>query len=448
MKMLQRAARSSDTPTVMDARGTPHQPAEPTGVRGPLGWLPWVVCVVWCSYSLNGFRGWWVPITVSDADAGSTTRQVLFLGSAIVVAGAVWVCGRGWETARTHWRFGVLALWLALSTVYSESPPTTMKRAVVFACGAVAIAGMMSLVRDPMRFVARTLAFIPAAAAWVSLSWWLLFPASITTNPARPGLAGISNHPNTLAPALAIGLIMSISLLPTSRTEHLARIVSVTGCAVALGMTGSITSFGFGAFGVALLLAFMLPTYGRALAGLIGIGTLVALLVAGAGAISESMLNSVGRDSSLSGRDELWQQVISRIGEAPAFGKGWGAFWVEGRGRELVSTWNPRQSHNAYLDVLLDLGIVGGLVCLVTLGPGLGLAVRHWRSAPDASGRRTAAALLAVAAGLLLVYAMQQSFIGKVDTFVFFSLMLGIAALTAAQESRGRVEEARTRLGE
>ncbi|MEM1331418.1 MAG: O-antigen ligase family protein [Planctomycetota bacterium] len=422
----------------MDARGAPLDLAAQTGDRGLHRWLPGIVCVLWCCYSVNGFRGWWVPITLSDSDAGSGMRQVLFLGSATAVAGAVWMTGRSWETIRTHWRFALLAFWLALTMVYSEAPATTLKRSIVFACGAVATAGMMSLVRDPMRFVGRTLAFIPAAAAWVSLAWWLVLPPSITTNPARPGLAGVSNHPNTLAPVLSIGLVMSISLLPSTRIEHIARIMAALGCVIALTLTGSVTSLGFAAVGVSLLLALVLPTYWRALGVLLGLGTLSALLVAGVSSVSESMLNSVGRDSSLSGRDELWKQVSNRIGDAPIFGKGWGAFWVEGRGRELVSSWNPRQSHNAYLDVLLDLGLVGALVCLVTLGPAYWLAVKRWRFAPEARERRTAAGLLAVATGLLLVYALQQSFIGKVDSFAFFTVMLGSAALVATNDSRAR----------
>ena len=48
-------------------------------------WTEWVVfglLILWCTYSINGFRGWWVTITVSDADAGSAIRQLLFAGSA------------------------------------------------------------------------------------------------------------------------------------------------------------------------------------------------------------------------------------------------------------------------------------------------------------------------------------------------------------------------------
>ena len=438
MKNLHRVAHSSDTArgmtipaaSTISARTDPH--------RGHAVLLPLAVCFLWCCYSLNGFRGWWQPIALSDADSGSTIRQALFLSSATVIALAVWVSGITWLTIRTHWRLILLAGWLGLTTLYSESPATTGKRAVLFAFGAGAIAGMTCLTRDPVRFAGRVLAFIPATAAWVSLAWWLLFAPEITTNPGRPGLAGTSNHPNTLAPALAIGVIMALGLQPSSRIEHAARILSIVGCALALAMTESMTSIGFAVFGVAVLGVFLLPPYWRAVAGILSAGSLTAILVSGAERISEGLLNSVGRDSSLSGRDELWKEVIARISEAPLFGQGWGAFWLEGRGRELVSTWNPRQSHNAYLDLLLDLGIVGTAICVFTLGPGIWLAFRHWRSTTDPRARRSSAALLAVTAGLLGVYALQQSFLGKVDTFAFFAMLLGIAAATADRANATR----------
>ncbi len=397
--------------------------------------VPVIVCVLWACYSLNGFRGWWVPITLSDGDAGSIIRQILFLGSAGLIAGSLWISGRVWSCVRAHWRFALLALWLVLTTLYSQAPELTLKRAVLFSCGAVATAGMMELVRDPLRFVSRILTYIPAAAAWMSLLWWLVLPSTHTANPARSGLAGISNHPNTLAPALAIGVVMALALRPSSGIERVARALSITGCAVALGMTASVTSIMLGAVGAAVLVALLLPPYWRGVAGLVAAGMTASFFVIGADAISRSLLSSIGRDASFSGRDELWSIVIAKIQEAPVFGRGWGAFWTEGRGRELVSSWNPRQSHNAYLDVVLEVGLAGALVFIVTLGPGLWASFRRWRSHKGAEGRRVCAALMAIATGLFLVYALQQSFIGRVDAFAFYCVLLGTAAL-ASQEKQ------------
>lgn len=73
----------------------------------------------------------------------------------------------------------------------------------------------------------------------------------------------------------------------------------------------------------------------------------------------------------LTGRTDIWQLVLFEINKHPWLGIGYGAFWLgEGSASQYIIDllyWVPLQSHNGYLDILNELGLIGiGLLaCLL-----------------------------------------------------------------------------------
>lgn len=418
--------RSGFGPIHIAMTGEPYIP-NPAPRRG---WHETVVAGLFllvCTYSLNGFRPWWTPITLTDANTGSVVRQVIYAGSACLCLLLLWIRSSFWTMVREQLPIVFVGAWLVLTAAYSDAPSLTIKRSILFICGACVLLGIVTLSARPLHRAVLLLAVVSGIAASVSLLWWAAFPPEITTNPGRPGLAGISNHPNTLAPALAIGLVAAIALDARGRLWSTARLVSVASCVLALLMTASITSIMTGAIMFGTYIALMATAYWRAVGVLIAFGTIVAVALIGPSQIAAEALSGVNRDTSLSGRDELWGLIFDQIRQAPLFGHGWGAFWTEGKGRELVTTWNPRQSHNAYMDLVLDLGIIGAALMLFALLRPIAClwSIVRKRSNPD---RRLAAAGLSIAVGFLTVYALQQSFLGKVDSYAFVAILLIAAA--------------------
>jgi O-antigen ligase len=80
-----------------------------------------------------------------------------------------------------------------------------------------------------------------------------------------------------------------------------------------------------------------------------------------------------GKDLTFSHRAEIWAVVVDHVRLRPILGSGYGAYWVPGlptpdmESYEVLRALNglyPGSSHNGYLQILNDLGLVG-LLCLI-----------------------------------------------------------------------------------
>ena len=87
--------------------------------------------------------------------------------------------------------------------------------------------------------------------------------------------------------------------------------------------------------------------------------------------ISSPIAGIFGKGSDLTGRTDIWELVILEIHKHLVFGLGYGAFWL---GPDSLSqfvidalNWVPLQSHNGYLDILNEQGIIGLILCILTL---------------------------------------------------------------------------------
>lgn len=68
----------------------------------------------------------------------------------------------------------------------------------------------------------------------------------------------------------------------------------------------------------------------------------------------------VGRDETFTGRTEIWQKALEMV-ENPIIGCGYSSFWLGDRLHAFWSqyTWFPTETHNGYLEIYLELGLIG-----------------------------------------------------------------------------------------
>jgi O-antigen ligase len=88
-----------------------------------------------------------------------------------------------------------------------------------------------------------------------------------------------------------------------------------------------------------------------------------------AGVELEQATAAAGRSISLTGRVPLWDEVLTMIAQRPWLGYGYNSFWLGWNGPSALVwesvRWDPVHAHNGFLDLVLDLGVVGlGLFAL------------------------------------------------------------------------------------
>lgn len=415
-----------------------HPEAKAHGLKDPTTRALTFMLVIWLTYSLNGFRPPTQPITLSDENSGSGMRQLIFLSTGATAGALVFFGQRLSElVARRVLDFSVAGL-LTLSALWSMMPTLTAKRSVVFILGMFSLSTTVFLYRRPAQGMQRLIFTFGAIAAWISLLGWFGLPRNCVENPARPGLAGVANHPNTIAPYLVIGLVMSWGITAKGLGEVFRRI-GQAGLFFAMALTGSMTSIMLFMFCLSVHMVLMTTKAARGAIVFAGLLAAAPIIVIGPSKVKNEALNAMGRDASLSGRDELWAKVFEYAMRNPLLGSGYGAFWTEGKGRELVTTWNPRQAHNAYLDVFADLGLVGIVVVLIVFP--LRITTR-WMSACGPAWspqRRSVASLYALCFGMMGSYGLSQSFFFKTDSFPFFAMLWATLILT--NTGKNRIEE-------
>jgi O-antigen ligase len=91
--------------------------------------------------------------------------------------------------------------------------------------------------------------------------------------------------------------------------------------------------------------------------------------------VNKSILLEITRDPEfLSKRSQIWQPVLESYFDKPIFGAGYGAYWIE-KGKNastmIAEEGNffsgVNQAHNGYLDLAVQVGIIGLLISLVSV---------------------------------------------------------------------------------
>ena len=79
--------------------------------------------------------------------------------------------------------------------------------------------------------------------------------------------------------------------------------------------------------------------------------------------ITSLVISGLDRDVTLTGRIPLWAELID-FDINPLIGKGYMSFWM-GEVLEILGAkywWQPHQAHNGYLEIYLNLGLIGVLL--------------------------------------------------------------------------------------
>jgi exopolysaccharide production protein ExoQ len=74
--------------------------------------------------------------------------------------------------------------------------------------------------------------------------------------------------------------------------------------------------------------------------------------------MTDHVIEMLGRDSSLTTRIPMWNGLLKMV-EDPIMGVGYESFWLGDRLSVLTRAYGVRQAHNGYLEIYLNLGMMG-----------------------------------------------------------------------------------------
>lgn len=99
------------------------------------------------------------------------------------------------------------------------------------------------------------------------------------------------------------------------------------------------------------------------------------------------IVEQLGKDMTLTGRTLFWPQVIERIGQSPILGYGYEGFWQPWRGADnpaagiivAKSGFKPEHSHNGFIDLTAELGLLGLFSFLISMVTNIAQSVLYMK---------------------------------------------------------------------
>jgi exopolysaccharide production protein ExoQ len=346
----------------------------------PALWIPslWLL--------INGSRQvslWLDPRATTSAEnlEGSPIDAAVF-GILVLAALCIlaWRRGRTGRILRANAPVLLFFAYCALSVLWSDSPFVAFKRWTK-ALGDLAVVLVVLTDLNPTVALRRVLAreaFILLPLSVLFIRYYPDIGRTYNHWTWEPAYGGVTLFKNMLGITCLIGGLGSVWSLITAfherkgrdRLFHMGPHLFITLLAVYLFFTAdSMTSFSCFMLGSTLIVLSNLKFIRRGRASLhlaiaiLIVIPLIALFLPGA-----NMVQSLGRDPSLTGRTTIWAAVISVV-KNPLIGTGFESFWT---GDRLPKIWRIinepgiQEAHDGYLEVYLNLGWIG-VTLLATL---------------------------------------------------------------------------------
>jgi exopolysaccharide production protein ExoQ len=326
-----------------------------------------------------------------DPDLISTDVPLptVIIQSGVYASGVLLVLTR-WRrvanAARRVWPLVALTLLALISIAWSDAPVLTLRRSV-FLLGSTVI-GIYLGERFSIEQLSRWLAQVLCMIMLASLILYCIVPSSVIDYAAYDGAwKGVTINKNTFGWYMAIAVAV-LTLVRFRRFRWLRYIFLLTA-AILLLLSRSATSL----VGCVLIISIV-PLWRMIRAGpktrrLVFVLMLMAICSGTYFIWAERQLlfRVLGRDSTLTGRTDLWVLVMSAIAKHPFLGYGYGAFWSGMKDEVLniyiASRWLPMGAHNGYLELWLGVGILGLPLVLYFILRSLGMAEDYIRSNED-----------------------------------------------------------------
>lgn len=340
----------------------------------------------------------------------------------------------------TNWPIVIYFVYCLVSVTWSYHPDVSLKRWIK-AVGDLAMVLVIVTERQPIASLRRLISRVGFVLLPTSLLLIKYYgdlgrgytPDGLTMN---TGVSTDKNMFGVMLLVVSLGTVWHLMNLlrakrqPERRRHLLAQSTLLVFAIVLLKMANSQTSIACFVLGSGIILATNLRTFKRQPArvhalclAIVIIG--VSTLLLGGG---KDVVHAMGRQSSLSGRTEIWAALIPAAAN-PIVGAGFESFWISPNvikfQRALVGWYHPEslnEAHNGYLEVYLNLGWMGvGIIALILI-TGYKRAVAVYKLNPSV-GSLLLAYIMAAA-----VYSITEAGFRMLDCIWIFLLIAVVSA--------------------
>ena len=263
--------------------------------------------------------------------------------------------------------FTLLLGWICLSVLWSSSPGDTVRRVTMFALTLL----FSYLLAERFSREEQMAISVMACTVVTLLSLFAVFALPSIGHGPNGEWKGVFGHKNALGVNL---MFLSLSSFFVKARTSVDKIVLV-GIILLAGLLEVKSETRTGWLLVIIALAYIL--YIKYISRFRRLDTVAVLLTSGAGIVAialwglfhvENIALLLGKSSDLTGRIPIWAVVLRAIYKHPVLGYGYGGFWNELHGESFSAIaelgWAVPSAHNGYLDICLQLGVVGLLLFL------------------------------------------------------------------------------------
>jgi exopolysaccharide production protein ExoQ len=409
----------------------------------PALWLP----VIWMFIGASRMASQWLGVEPLDADLtleGSPFDRLVLIG--LLSGGLVVLAQRGDRVAvflRDNALLVVFFCYCAVSVLWSDFPFVAFKRLTK---GIGNLTMVLIVLSDP-----RPAAAMKRFCAW---SGFLLIPLSVLLIKYYPALGrvynrwtwevsvtGVAADKNGLGGiCLLVGLASIWRLIEEWRgTQDAPSSRPLAAHAIVLGMVvwlfskaDSSTAVACFLLGVAVIVMTTRfvggePSRVHGLVTTIGLAILLVALVPNG---FTYVVQALGRNTTLTGRTDIWADLLA-MDVNPWVGAGFESFWLGQRSDLLAQKYyfHPNQAHNGYIEMYINLGLVGVGFLALLIAQGYRRIVDAYRSNAGLSTLR-----LAIFTTTVVYNITEATFKVMHPIWIVFLLAIAVPALPGGDE--------------
>lgn len=348
--------------------------------RNPIAspWL-WVPALWFLIMASRPVGAWFGPDLSFSMSEGSLYDQIVL--SMLVLLGLWVLATRKMEWSRIlkdNWWLVFLYLYLGLSILWSDYSFVSFKRWFKIT-GTVVMALVVLSEKDSLQAlqsVVRRCAYVLIPLSIVLIKYFPEYGVQYARWEGIRMATGVTTHKNSLGILCALmGFAVTLAVFRKWRAGELFKNAyqTLADCLVlgiilfllfggesdAYSATSNIIFLVGICFSIVFSLMKSLAEYTvNHLKGLVIIG--VAFFILFNSFFLPPVLSILGRDETLTDRAQIWRSVLDVASKNSLLGVGYGGFWgLKSDEADATAELHVLQSHNGYLDVYLQVGIVG-----------------------------------------------------------------------------------------